>query len=267
MHNEDRNVAETLSKPDIHKAWMNNYRSDTVDRFVASVMEDAINAAELGQGSAVLDAGCGSGTNTLRLASAGFNVSGIDLSEFALDKAKERVAQAGLTADFFAGDLTKMPFEDGSFDAVFCIGVLMHIPTFQDALGELNRVLKPGGKLVISETNQNSIEQLAYRVYWKTLSSRDLKVERHPYGVEVWSKTTAGPLVARRMNIPWLIRHMQNNGMVLRYKRAGAFTELFNAISHPTLKRFFLGMNQAWFRMRGPAALSTGVITIFEKTG
>ena len=257
----DRNVANTLSKPDLHQAWIENYRSGEADRFNAETIGYLLKLVRLPAGSKVLDAGCGSGTNSVRLATAGLSVTGVDFSAFALERARENAV--GLPIDLQQGDLTNLPFQDGSFDAVFCIGVLMHIPDLKAVVSELVRITKPGGCIVLAETNESSLEMLVYRLYWKLKGH--IKVERTPLGTETWAQTQAGPLLARKLKVPAFIRHMEGLGTELRCRHTGEATELYNTFANPFLKTFFHRINALWFKMGGSPRLSTGNLLVFNK--
>jgi len=95
----------------------------------------------------VLDAGCGSGRHSLALLREGFEVRALDSSQTALEIASELTAPYGNKIKYELGNLTCLPFEDASFDAVLCWGVLHYLSSeeFSQALNELYRVLKPGG--------------------------------------------------------------------------------------------------------------------------
>ena len=121
-------VADTLSKPDVHRAWIETLRTDEVNAFGFAALERLLRRTDLKPGATVLDAGCGTGTNSVWLAERGFKVTGADFSEFALSEAK------GEGIDYRREDLTSLSFADASFDAVICIGVLMHIPEVEKAL-------------------------------------------------------------------------------------------------------------------------------------
>ncbi len=97
----------------------------------------------------VLDAGCGSGRHTLALLREGLEVRALDSSQTALDIASELTAPYGNKVKYDLGNLTCLPFEDASFDAVLCWGVLHYLTgeEFSQALNELYRVLKPDGFL------------------------------------------------------------------------------------------------------------------------
>lgn len=96
----------------------------------------------------ILDAGCGFGRDTKVFIDRGFKVIGIDLSEKLLEEAKKYVPQA----QFIKMDLRGLDFPDNYFDGIWCNAALLHL-TIEDikkALNEFYRVLKLGGKLLIS---------------------------------------------------------------------------------------------------------------------
>lgn len=258
--NDVRNVGKTLRSPELHRRWMHSFRDEQGLRATARVVAKAIEMAGIPPGSFVLDAGCGTGTNSQRLVDAGFRVTGVDLSKFALQEATRAVAGAR----FVEGDLTKLPFDDVSYDGIFCLGVLMHVPDFEDALIELVRVLKPGGRLVLLENNENAPELRARRFIWKNFSKK-IMIERRPHGTDVWSQTESGPLIARKVNITWLSSFLRTHSMTVVGKAGASVTELFNVFSKPIARRFFFGVNALWLKVLGPVALSLGIILVAEK--
>ncbi len=106
----------------------------------------------------ILDIGCGSGRHAdgaLRFTDV--RVFGADLNFSDLQAAKERLAYletfdeyGGGTWAVSAADITALPYANGCFDHVICSEVMEHVPNHEAAAAELNRVLKPGGNLVIS---------------------------------------------------------------------------------------------------------------------
>lgn len=111
---------------------------------------------DLGRGHSCLDVGCGEGRHTLSAYLQPDVMSlGIDLGLPDLQRARSRIGDMdeyhprGKVA-FMQGDATRLPFPDGFFDRVICSEVLEHVPNFIAVLGELNRVLKPGGRLCVS---------------------------------------------------------------------------------------------------------------------
>jgi len=99
-------------------------------------------------GMSVLDFGCGPGAISVDLAAAiaPGELHGIDMTESQIEMARAAAAAGGhKNATFRVGDVTELPFEDGSFDVAHCHAVLMHVPDTSAVLAEVIRVLKPGG--------------------------------------------------------------------------------------------------------------------------
>jgi len=93
-----------------------------------------------------LDAACGTGRHARRLVDLGHDVTGIDITPEMLQRAREAVPDA----TFVEGDLRNVPAADGRFTLVVCGLALAHVRDLPAAIGELSRVLSPGGRLVIS---------------------------------------------------------------------------------------------------------------------
>lgn len=101
------------------------------------------------RGKDCLDAGCGGGRYTLALARLGARVAvGCDLSLAGLADAATRVRDHS-GVHFLGGSVLQLPHPDGTFDFVCCSGVLHHTPDPTRGLGELTRVLRPGGRLYV----------------------------------------------------------------------------------------------------------------------
>ena len=106
----------------------------------------------------VLDVGTGTGIVAVTLAQFGCRVSAIDHSADMLQHALARAQEAGVSRllNFELGDGERLPYPDGSFDAVTIQGVLHHLPDCQPMLRESRRVLRPGGELYVSEPCKES---------------------------------------------------------------------------------------------------------------
>src|SRR5262249_32197042 len=108
-------------------------------------------ASQLAAGATVLDAGCGTGYGTAILAAAEpARLLAVDVSEDAVEVTR---ALTEGRAEVAAADLRSLPFEDDAVDLVVCFEVIEHLERREEALGELARVLRPGGTLVISSPN------------------------------------------------------------------------------------------------------------------
>ncbi len=131
------------------------------ESFFDEKLRDAvIQQADIKSGFTVLDAGTGTGFMAIGAAVAvGKNgkVIGVDLSEAMLAKARENLEHEGLArrVELRVGDLEKLPVEDGAVDAVICNMGLHHCPSPQKAIKEMVRVLKPRGRLVISDLEKH----------------------------------------------------------------------------------------------------------------
>lgn len=97
----------------------------------------------------VLDAACGTGRYSTFLAERGHTVIGVDQSDAMLAIARRKLA----AADFRRGDLTALPLPANSVDAAVCALALVHVRDLSAALREFARVLRPGGRLIISDVH------------------------------------------------------------------------------------------------------------------
>ncbi|MGH7715956.1 MAG: class I SAM-dependent methyltransferase, partial [Vulcanimicrobiaceae bacterium] len=95
-------------------------------------------------GSTVLDVACGTGFGSEPLEKRGLRVTAVDISEPMLDKARIRLKESRLVL----GDAEKLPFKDGSFEAVVCAQAI-HWMDQPAALTEMTRVTVPGGRVAI----------------------------------------------------------------------------------------------------------------------
>ncbi|MFJ4767752.1 SAM-dependent methyltransferase [Streptomyces uncialis] len=107
-----------------------------------------------GAGRRLLDVGCGTGRPALRLAAAsGAHVVGVSISHQEIELAQARAARSGLgdRVRFEFADAMTLPFDDASFDAAWAIESLTHMSDRTEALREIRRTLRPGGRVVISD--------------------------------------------------------------------------------------------------------------------
>lgn len=120
--------------------------------------------ARVRPGENVLDVGCGEGRFTAELAAAGVHGVGIDVAEEPLRRA--RAAHHGV--DVRLVDVVESwPFADASFDAVWAGEVIEHVADTGGWLSEVRRVLRPGGRLLVSTPNHSRLV-----VLWLALSAR-----------------------------------------------------------------------------------------------
>jgi arsenite methyltransferase len=114
----------------------------------------ALELIGVGAGERLLDVASGTGASALLSArELGCVVSGLDYSERAVGDAQQAADAAGLRGRvaFVAGDAEALPFADGEFDAVLCECSLSTFPDKRRAVAEIRRVLRPGGRLALSD--------------------------------------------------------------------------------------------------------------------
>ena len=124
---------------------------DSEDNPLIALEQQHIQAA-LGPvaGLRILDLGCGTGRHTLPLARAGADVTGVDFSAGMLEQARRKPGADRVR--FVHHDITaRLPFGDGEFDLVLCALALEHVRDLASAFGEMRRVARPAGRIIVSE--------------------------------------------------------------------------------------------------------------------
>lgn len=114
------------------------------------------------QKAKVLDAGCAFGDLLSLLDKSNYQTFGIDVSKYALERARKNTK-----AQLVLGDLNKkLPYKDNFFDAIFAVDVIEHLDSPYHFLLEIKRVLKKGGILFIQTPNINSIFEIFAKEKW-----------------------------------------------------------------------------------------------------
>jgi SAM-dependent methyltransferase len=170
--------------------------------------------------SRILDIGFGSGRDLLQLTQAGHTVFGVDACEAMVDRAIEEchLQHVDTNGRFFCETLPDLcSFKDNEFDGVLCSGVLMHVPESRifDSVYTIRRILKPGGRLLVSIPSRNSdvdpgsrrdadgrlfinlppeklqllLERVGFRFIWSKTSDDSLGRESRTWTVMLLAKT------------------------------------------------------------------------------
>jgi SAM-dependent methyltransferase len=130
--------------------------AQSIHPFLRDVAERSLARLALQNGESVLDVGCGTGVFLPGLAAIvgpEGRVVGLDHSAAFLEEARRRLSDASLSdrVELLEGDAHHLPFADGTFDAVHCERVLMHLEDPPLAVREMHRVVRPGGRVLLAE--------------------------------------------------------------------------------------------------------------------
>jgi ubiquinone biosynthesis O-methyltransferase len=156
------------------------FRSNPVLDYEQHVRSMAVlDGLEPKAGDRVLDIGCGNARDIMPILRAGARVVGIDLSAGMIQQARLELAAAGYPdVELEIGDATRLRFAAESFDKILCSEVIEHIPNTDDAISEMYRVLKPGGRLIVSTPNRRSWYGFDRYVIWSRMLRRKWN---HPF--------------------------------------------------------------------------------------
>jgi SAM-dependent methyltransferase len=121
------------------------YDQQALERYRLEPYIEEFARFETAAGLDVLEIGVGLGADHQRFAAAGARLTGIDLTDRAIDHARRRLAFFGLSSELRRGDAERLSFADASFDVVYSWGVIHHSPRTASAVAEIHRVLRPGG--------------------------------------------------------------------------------------------------------------------------
>jgi len=111
----------------------------------------------------ILEVGCGPATfwlNNMARIPPGWNITLSDFSPGMLQEAQQNLRGSNHAFEFVAFDVQFIPFEDARFDAVIANHMLYHVPDQAKALGEIRRVLKPGGRFYAATNGENHMREL-----------------------------------------------------------------------------------------------------------
>jgi ubiquinone/menaquinone biosynthesis C-methylase UbiE len=151
----------------VARPWADRYRPGgqfvhRVERFRSALAAEAPSSAR------VLDFGCGTGALALALADAGYAMTGADISAAMLDVARAADDKGQVRWHKLAPDWSRLPFEDGAFDAVTASSVIEYADDPRTVLLEIARVLRPRGVLIATVPDgrhpQRRLERFLSRV-------------------------------------------------------------------------------------------------------
>lgn len=136
------------------------------------------------------------------LAQNGCEVHGIDLSPFLVEKTKEHFLKKNLNGTFHISDIRSICYPDNSFDFIYTMGTIEHIPDYEKAIKEIHRVLKQGGTAIIGVPNKHDpflrpalvrfLEKIHAYPYSpeKSFSKKELRRDIEKQGLKVTAQTS-----------------------------------------------------------------------------
>lgn len=152
--------------------WRSIYARDDVyaviyqDRQAAVLLQ--VGRLPLPTGARVLDIGCGAGVTAVSLAQRGLVVDAIDVAPAMLEQTRQLARDSGVGEEVrtSTGDVCHLPFPDSTFHLVVALGVLPWLQSFDRAVGEMARVLRGGGYLIITVDNRWRMHELLDPFAW-----------------------------------------------------------------------------------------------------
>ncbi|MBD1546238.1 class I SAM-dependent methyltransferase [Labrenzia aggregata] len=201
-HLDDPDLAAALAAPEYdlksgYALWSKTY--DAPLRLF-SIEEPAMQALfDMLDPGTVLDAACGTGRHSVELVRRGHRVVGVDRSETMLEKARAKLPDA----DFRVGDLEALPADDHAFDAVVCGLALVHLPDLHRVMAEFERVLHPGGRVIVSDVHP-FLTLLGWQAQFRTGSGDAgfMRLHRHMLSDYTKAAAAAGLWVRSLQELP-----------------------------------------------------------------
>lgn len=138
------------------EAWVYDHLiAPGVSSFHGPFLDQQLDA--MPHGASLLEVGCGGGQLLIELAERrpDLSLTGLDLSDGQIARARARTAHFGGRVNCVVGSALDLPFEDGRFDGVLSVASLKHWPDPHLGLSECARVLRPGGRMLIVEADRS----------------------------------------------------------------------------------------------------------------
>jgi len=196
------------------------------------------------RGAAVLEVGCGIGTDTVNFGRAGAEVTAVDISETSASLAEQRAEVYGLEdrITFVLGNAETLAkfLGPARFDLAYAFGVLSHTPSAAAALTELRALVKPGGKLKVMVYHRHSLRVLGivllrgFGCFWRSdsLVNRYGLLDRGCPVTKVFSRKQARDLVERagfkvtRISVDHIYPYTKSSERSLRFTRKWRYSLL-----------------------------------------
>jgi SAM-dependent methyltransferase len=188
------------------------------------------------RGRDVLDLGCGAGVEVIRFGQAGARITGVDIAPNAVALSRQNAMQQNVAARLTVADGEALPFPDRTFDFVYAHGVMQYTTDDRRLVGEVHRVLRPGGRAMFQAYNRISWLHILSKVMKVPLEHEDAPVLRRYSAAELRSVLqgfSSVELVAERFPVKSRL-HKGWKGAVYN----GLFVGTFNALPRTWVRRF-----------------------------
>lgn len=182
------------------RTFVSLYRDFLTPQRTEREIEGLRETVALPPGGAILDVPCGWGRHSIALAREGFRVTGLDLSETLLARARKRAAAASVDVEFVRGDMREIPWQ-GRFDAVLSLysslGYFLSDDEDLRVLRGAREALRPDGVFVMETMHRDHIVGgYAARDWWETDDGLTVWVEREFDAIEgvsrEWTRWSRG---------------------------------------------------------------------------
>jgi ubiquinone/menaquinone biosynthesis C-methylase UbiE len=211
--------------------------------------ERLVELCHIGEGSYVLDVGCGAGVTPVYLAKRhGCRVTGVDIIPRMIERCEERARREGVAdrTEFRVADAQDLPFDDGLFDAVITESVAAFPEDKQRAANEYARVTKPGGYVGLNESTWLKTPPPPEMVAW---ASQEVGAQVRPLTrdgwVELLEKAGLREVV---VSIYEIDTRDEAKGILRRYGWRGMLRSLWRGLllylRNPAYRRFVKGVGQ-----------------------
>ncbi|MEV4502860.1 SAM-dependent methyltransferase [Streptomyces klenkii] len=159
MFDGSSGMSDAFNDGQVHLAyWYDDEDQASLIEASQRLTRKVADSLRLRKGDRVLDVGCGLGAPAIQLAHEyGVQITGVNISTRQVAEARARAAGLADQVTFRVGDYSSLDFPDGSFDAVVAMESLVYVSDLGHTLGGLHRVMRPGGRLSLTEPTREGL--------------------------------------------------------------------------------------------------------------
>ncbi len=186
------------------------------------------------RGKKVLEIGVGAGSDFLNWVRSGCEAYGIDLTEEALEHAKNRLQIENLSAqDLRVADCENIPHPDNFFDVVYSWGVIHHTPDTEKALAEIIRICRPGGRVKLMLYHRKSLLAYFFWIKHALLKGKPFRSRADVLYHHMESKGTKAytEKEVRTMLKPYAVKNLKIAPVLTYYDKMGRFGAFYQSVA------------------------------------